>query len=85
MMKRISNKTTVALKNCVPYNVHSSMHKSQFQARHKKGSEGDKKSASNDKLNGTPSIKGDVDGVLLYAALRRGFRSARTHTVCENG
>ena len=25
-----------------------------------------KKSASNDKLNGTPSIKGDVDGVLLW-------------------
>ena len=56
-----------------------------FRPDIKKGSEGDKKSASNDKLNGTPSIKGDVDGVLLYAALRRGFRSARTHTVCENG
>ena len=43
MMKKISNKTTVALKDCVPYNVHSSMHKSQFQARHKKGSGGTKK------------------------------------------
>ena len=44
-----------------------------------------KKSASNDKLNGTPSIKRDVDGVLLAMCVECSASVYVLGTVCENG